>query len=240
MATLHRHKSIVSLEPEAPEDSELGAYLLLRWSWWKMSGPEVQNAAQLALGLVRRPNERPKDLVALSKIGHEGEYAGNCRRDLLSAVGEPETPATEMIDCPFADDSDPKKLMHRDQPVQLCSRLYWWLQEFHPEYFEQLCDPDAFSEGAGEDDPRTLYAPRPRLQSPPAAADSPGWCAVHRHPRANSSSQLVAPQLRPSHTHSQLGNLFSGYSNCEKVRSELPYAWGSYLGGYHGCGGSRF
>ena len=78
-------------------DSKLASYFVEQWSWGHLSACDVQRQASLALADQRDMLNRlqvssdyaSKSLVKLAAIGSEGRNDGNCKRDLIRALGDP-------------------------------------------------------------------------------------------------------------------------------------------------------
>ena len=70
-----------TFQPE-PNKSVLAHRLLQLWAWGLISAPTLQ---WLAEGCVL-DGHAPREVVQLAKIGANGQYKGNCRRDLLRLV----------------------------------------------------------------------------------------------------------------------------------------------------------
>lgn len=94
------HRPVIAAPRDPKFDCELTGSLVVEWAWGALSANKVQHLAALAVAdqtkLLQRVGASldyiPSSLKALAAIGDSGKYPGNCHRDLLSYLGEPNIP----------------------------------------------------------------------------------------------------------------------------------------------------
>ena len=85
-------------------DSEQGFYLVKDWAWGLVSATQVQGRAAMALRdqqkLLRQVGANVEcanqSLQDLSGLGSSGAHTSNCRRDLVSMLGDPAVPEAHL------------------------------------------------------------------------------------------------------------------------------------------------
>ena len=105
LAVLERVQAVGQAQSSGLFDSELATELLTRWAWGSLPAADVQRLAakaytdQLSLIMfLKKVDEDEADqfipslLKALKELGSSGAHPGNCSRDLLQYLAEPEFP----------------------------------------------------------------------------------------------------------------------------------------------------
>ena len=95
---LQRLAALEATSPEVSVDSNLGSYLIERWSWGLLPATEVQKLASLAIS---DHAKSPKQLVTLSKLGSSGSQPSHCHHELLNLLNDIEIlPNVHIFDVP--------------------------------------------------------------------------------------------------------------------------------------------
>ena len=99
-----------------------------------------QQALLRSVGL--NDNFASKSLSVLAKLGAEGKFAGNMRRDLISRLGDPAVPEPAVVSCPmFISKPSPgeQPLQNIDVSIFLPHEMFAYLHAEARTDFEKNC-----------------------------------------------------------------------------------------------------